>query len=303
MSLNPLNNHQIPDKSILDTNGRQTYLGNTYILPINGTNLLDSNEHPVALITNPTNSGKSLFLFTRKIDSTDVTFVRFYGNPTALTSGGLTSTPNLRTGSANTSVSQCYLNPSLTAAVKQVTKFTFSQLGSFYDVTGPAKAIQLYDDSATAFYFWFSVTGGMHTQTDPGLSGTGVEVVISQGDTATSAQIATEFYTAVNSSGPGTFFTATNGTAGQVVVTNADGGVLPTPNMVSGNAAALSVVTPGANIGGGTFLAVLATIALIEVTSDLLTIIDPGGSLLITAQTSSTDFPVEVFVESVWYEI
>jgi hypothetical protein len=299
----PLTDRQIPDKSILDINGRQTYLGNTFILPINGTNLLDNNEHPVALISNPASSQKALFLFARKVDSSDTTFVRFYSTPTVTNPGGQTMAVNMRTGSANTSISTCYLNPALTAAVAQVTTFVFSQTGAFYDVVGAAKAIQLNANSATAFYFWFSVSGGSHVQIDPGLGGTGVEVLISQGDTATSAQIATEFFNAVNGAGPGSFFVATNGTASHVVVTNADVGVLPTPNTVTGSAAAITITTPGANIGGGVFLSVLATIALIEFSSDLLTIIDPGGSLLITAQTNSTSLPVEVFIESAWYEI
>jgi len=303
MTLTPITNRQTPNDSILDINGRQTYLGNTFILPINGTELFDENEHTLCLINNPINSGKALFLYGRKIASTDVTFVRFYGAPTLMNNGALTSTPNLRPGSSNTSISQCYLSPVVASPVAQVTKLVFSQTGTFYDVVGSAKAVQLFSPTNAPYYFYFTVTGGSNIQTDPLLPGTGVNVVISQGPTATAAQIATEFYTAV--AAVSTLFTATNTPAGTVTVTNVSPGTLVSPDAVTGTAAALTVVTPGSNIGVATYLATLATTVLIETDSTLLTILDPGYSLLITAQSSAATSmaPVEVFLENVWYEI
>lgn len=114
--LTPLNSKQTPDNSILDLNGRQTYLGNSFILPHTGITLTDTSEHPVQLIRNPATSGKSLFLFTRKL-STDnnAVLVSFYFNSTPNVVGAATTPVNMRSGSANTSISQCYLSATITA--------------------------------------------------------------------------------------------------------------------------------------------------------------------------------------------
>jgi hypothetical protein len=78
----PLTNTQIPNDSILDINGRQTYLGNSFILPAPGFSLSDEMEDVLAVLTNPSGSGKSLFFFTRKVstDNNNV-IVRYYLNP------------------------------------------------------------------------------------------------------------------------------------------------------------------------------------------------------------------------------
>ena len=66
----------------------------------------------------------------------------------------------------------------------EVTDVTFSQHGDFYDVSGTAKAVQLYDGSNAGHYFWFKCTDGSNTQTDPSLVGTGHRVDILAGTPA-----------------------------------------------------------------------------------------------------------------------
>ena len=63
----------------------------------------------------------------------------------------------------------------------EVSKATFTQLASFYDVSGTAKAIQLYDGANVGQYFWFNVLNGANTQTDPVLVGTQNQVDIQAG--------------------------------------------------------------------------------------------------------------------------
>lgn len=114
MILTPLTNTQIPDKSLLDINGRQTYLGNSFILPLNGKSLSDTSEHPILLIENPGSSDKSLFLFSRKVSSDNNNILmRFYSGPTITSAGTPTTALNLRSGSQNTSIAQCYLSPTI----------------------------------------------------------------------------------------------------------------------------------------------------------------------------------------------
>lgn len=123
-----------------------------------------------------------------------------------------------------------------TPAVAEVTQFTFSQAGAFYDVSGAAKAIQM-----VGHYFYFVVSGGSNTQTDPALIGVGHAVAILNGDTA--AQIATKFHAEV--AAVTAAFTAANPSSGVVNVTYVTAGAqadATTPD----SAAAISVTTQGA---------------------------------------------------------
>jgi hypothetical protein len=126
------------------------------------------------------------------------------------------------------------------SSVAEVTKFTFSQAGSFYDVAGAAKALQLYTAAGAGHYFYFTVSDGPNTQTDPALTGTGHEVVVAMADT--SAQVATAFHTAVNLVTG--VYTSTNSVASEVNVTNTTAGAV-TNATASGTAAAITVTTAG----------------------------------------------------------
>lgn len=112
----PLTKTQIAENSILDLNGRQTYLGNSFTLPMPGATLTDGTETPIAVIRNVAGSGKSLF-FMQQIVSTDANncLVRFYLNPTLNVPGSTTSARGLRSGSTTASISTCYLGATITA--------------------------------------------------------------------------------------------------------------------------------------------------------------------------------------------
>lgn len=144
---------------------------------------------------------------------------------------------NLHNGSTKVPLPLVRITSSSTA---EVTRFTFSQSGTFYDVSGAAKALQLYTFSGAGHYFYFTVSDGLNTQTDPALTGTGHEVSIADADT--SADIATAFYDAVNA--VTNVYTATNAVASQVVVTNTVAGDVDDAT-ASGTAAAISVTTDG----------------------------------------------------------
>ncbi len=112
----PITGTQTPDNSILDLNGRQTYLGNTFALPQAGKSIANTSETPAVVITNPAGSGKSLFLFSTVLYSDlNPAVVRLYSNPTLNVSGTATVARPMRSGSTLTSISVCYLSSSITA--------------------------------------------------------------------------------------------------------------------------------------------------------------------------------------------
>lgn len=83
---------------------------------MDGIALTDTTENPVAVIQNPAGSGKSLFLFNRKVttDNNNV-LMRFYFNPVLNVPGSLTAALNLRSGATLASISKCYLGASITS--------------------------------------------------------------------------------------------------------------------------------------------------------------------------------------------
>jgi len=165
-----------------------------------------------------------------------------YGGLSARTASSAYEANPLQTGFSDPTDYVFDSNPDV-PAVAQELSIVFSQMGSFYDVAGPAKAIQLYDSPAVGHYFWFSVTGGSNVQTDPGLSGTGHQINISPGYSA--ALVATAFNNSVNNNASAHFI-STNATAGTAVVTNVTAGAC-TAASATGSAAAISVVIAGSN--------------------------------------------------------
>ncbi len=112
----PLTNTQIPSDSILDLNGRQTYLGNTFILPFPAKSIADTAENPIAVISNPAGSGKSLFFLAQKAMSDGNAFiVRLYLNPIVNVPGAVTVALNMRSGATTPSVTSCYVASSITS--------------------------------------------------------------------------------------------------------------------------------------------------------------------------------------------
>ena len=122
----------------------------------------------------------------------------------------------------------------------EVSRATFLQNGSFYDVVGAGKAIQLYDGANAGFYFWFNVTDGTNgPQTDPSLVGTGTQVAILVADTP--AQIAVKFAASVDALGE---FVAPVPPSNVALITNAVGGIA-TDISVTGSAATVLVMSQG----------------------------------------------------------
>jgi len=288
----PITANQVPDHSILDINGKQTYLGNGYILPAppNGFTLSGTAEVPIALIRNPVTSGagKALFLYQRKLASTDTTIVRFYSNPT-------------------------------------VSNIGIQTIGLVADVSGSLNNTYFLLNDANnvhKYYVWFNINSA---GTDPAIPGrTGVP--ITGATNASAATLGGAVATAIAALNSTNSFT-TSGTT-TVTVTNKVAG--PSTAMVDGAAPTGFTFTQTAGLGAqtvalnlrpastntsvstcylnpapsnnGTFVAVLAAVVEIETISDVIFILDPGQSLLVTAKTSASP-PVLVFQENIWYEL
>lgn len=93
-----INSHQVPDHAIMDINGKQTYLGNSYIVSSPSAAAGGTGEVNVISITNPSTSGKSLMISRRVVSTALATaasvIFRSYLNPTGVAAGtDLTPTP------------------------------------------------------------------------------------------------------------------------------------------------------------------------------------------------------------------
>ena len=185
-------------------------------------------------------------------------------------------------------------------AVAEVTRFTFSQLGSFYDVVGSAKALQLFNSPAVGHYFWFNVVGGSNSQTDPALVGTGHQVDVLPADTA--AQVATKFSAAV--AAVSAAFTSSTFSAAVIDVTNVTAGTATDATAV-GSAAAIVVQTQGAaavNIVDESILIYASSpgvwgnkvgIIVTTYTADQVYVKEPGAFKIDVYKTSNLAVPVE----------
>jgi hypothetical protein len=117
MSLTPNNAQQLPDKSILDYFNRQTYLGNTFSLPINGLVISGTSETPAVLIQNAQSTTlqgqKSIFSNSRGVAANSPTIFRYYLNPTITDIGTPAFPVNLRPASGTSSISTCSVSPTV----------------------------------------------------------------------------------------------------------------------------------------------------------------------------------------------
>jgi hypothetical protein len=108
--------NQLPLDAILDINGKQTYLGNTFLLPAAGLVLADTSEDPISLIVNPVGSGKSLFFFSRTVTTNNNNVIlNYYFNPVPNVLGSPTTAINLRTSSTTASIAKAYLGSTVTS--------------------------------------------------------------------------------------------------------------------------------------------------------------------------------------------
>jgi hypothetical protein len=110
----PGTNRQLPDNAILDRFDKQTYLGNSYMVPIT-LSLGSTSETPIVLIENPLTltfpTQKSLFINFKAFDSSaEAALVKLYVNPTVSSTSTASTPVNLRPASSNVSISSTYAN-------------------------------------------------------------------------------------------------------------------------------------------------------------------------------------------------
>jgi hypothetical protein len=122
MAVTTITQNQTAEKSILDVFYRQTYLGNSYIVPIASLALGSTSETPLLLIQNPavstaSSAQKAIFVSLRRFASDDQqVLIKTYVNPTITGTSTATTPVNLRPASANTSLSKCYGNGQFTSS-------------------------------------------------------------------------------------------------------------------------------------------------------------------------------------------
>jgi hypothetical protein len=295
MSLLPSQN-QIPDHSILDINGKQTYLGNQYIcsvLPF----ITTQSETPIILLQNPTTlvaNPKSIFQNVKKLTCLSASLYAYF---------------------------KFYFNPTLNTYGIQTVKFRADSGGNLNNTY-----FLLYDAQGNEYYVWFNINSA---GTDPMVPGaTGIQITGATGASATTlGGAAATAIQAVNSGGS---FTASN-SSGTVTITNVVGGTFkvavdsvaaPTSFtfQVTGglgnkftpiNLRPASQLTSIANcytIGNfgvssnGTYLANLASSNFVPDVSSVIEILDPGQTLLVTVQTNESS-GINIAAELLWYEI
>lgn len=286
-NLNFPTKNQVPDHSFFDINGKQTYLGNSYILPTPGIILPGTTEMPLALITNPSGTTKSLFLFQRKLNSSDVAIIKYYIDPTVSTIGVQT-----------------------VALVAD----SSGSLNSTYFLLNDANNSHLY-------YVWFSINNAGVDPAVPGRTG----VKISGSTNAAAATLGGVMATAIAALNSTNSFT-TSGTSTVTITDKISGPLTPAVDGVAATGftfavtAGLGIQTIALNLrpassntslsqcylnpvpsNNGTLYATLGSEVLITVVSDVLFVLDPGQSMLITA--TAVNDSTEVFSESVWYEL
>lgn len=111
----PLNQAiQIAENAILDLNGKQAYLGNSFNLSFSAS-LSDTEEHAEILITNPSTSNKSLFIFESSINGTLGAFANFYIMPIIGANGNAITPVNLRPAYNTISIAKTYSSPTISS--------------------------------------------------------------------------------------------------------------------------------------------------------------------------------------------
>ncbi len=302
-----INPRQVPDKAIIDAFGKQTYVGNGFVINTDlkvqtGTDY----EVPFLLLSNPaanagdTQAGQaqsiSAFQNLKKMICHSVGAIatfKFYLNPTAPT-GGTTLTPvNLRSGGSNTSKMTCKYSPTI-AGVAQV-----QTVDTVPDVTGSLNNTYFLlsdinpPNAKKLWYMWFNVN---NAGTDPAVSGrSGIEVHLATNATANA--VATAMRSALNALSSD--FVA-SGSTSHVIITSVNAGASdPAQDGAQATGFTFHNTTPG-SVNFGTLLTTIA-VSITQIDSDLLFILDPGSSLLVTTQVDQAD--TEVAAELAWYEI
>ncbi len=290
-NLNLPSSKQIPDHSILDINGKQVYLGNSFICPVphEGYTINDvSHETAMICLQNPANSTKSLFLYIKNISSADTLTFRIYSDPVIPTN-------------------------------------EIQRIDCQGDTSGSLNSTYflISDSQDNDYYVWYNINSA---GVDPTVADrTGIEVAAATN--ATSTQIATATSDALEAVNMSESFSCTNIDVDVLSVTNivagyavpaADSSEAPTMFLFAVLSSPGDTVTPvnqrlaNANTSVadclinvvtddlGTFIQGVTCWTGISSISALL-ILDPGQTLMFTvgdANSSQTVFP-----EIAWYEL
>lgn len=293
MALLLTNNRQIPDHSIMDHFNKQTYLGNRYIYTTAQT-ISGTSETALLLISNPsanavTVPSTSMFLDVRKL--------------TALTA-------------SHSALLNFYLNPTVSAGVQTVTMaadVSGSLNSTYFLLNGPG--------NVDKYYVWFSIN---NAGVDPAVAGrTGIKV--SGATNASASTLGGAMVTAINSAAASDFTASGTST---VTITNTSN--LPFTAIVDGTAAthftfALTSVGQGTSetpvnlrpsnpntsvmsiclsptvSANGTLISYMMSASQTPNSSDLLIVLDPGQTLLVTVTVSNASD--KVATELSWYEL
>ncbi len=283
-------NKQVPDNSILDLNGRQVYLGNTY----SGTAAFSvgNTETNILLLRNPASTASlpQLALFQNLLKVVENT-------------------------AAHSVILNVYLNPTVAAGAQTIALAA--------DVAGSLNStyFTLFDEQGNGYYVWFNINSA---GVDPAVAGkTGIQVAGATGATAATLGAAAKPLIAAANSGKsfsvagtstltvtnlikGPFTPAADGTAATsfVFTVTAGAGTPITPvNLRSAyaNSSTAQISASPISSASGTLIDSMSVAALSVSESKLLKILDAGQSLLITANASAATTSINAIIQ--WYEL
>jgi hypothetical protein len=285
--------HQTPDLGILDLNGRQLYLGNSFIAGTKSGSIGSTSETTYFLMNNPSSSKASMVVFVKKMEvlvtTSAIATFRYYNNPT------------------------------IAAASVQTVHFVADSGGSLNSTY-----FLLNDAQGNGYYVWFNINSA---GVDPAIAGrTGIQVAgATNANGTTLAQAAKPLIAAINSaasfsvSGGGATLTITclvNGPTQPMVdgaaatgftfaVTAGPGSPITPVNLrLNANSPTSKMVMTQAPVASanGVFVADLGVTSGGPPTiSQVAHIIDPGNSILVTVTPSSSSAPVAY--EVCWFEL
>lgn len=265
--------NQVPDHAILDYFNKQTYLGNQFMTCQAFT--VSTSELPILLLANPS---KTLSLFQNLIGALSLT-------------------------AAHTLAFKVYFNPTITAGAQTV--------GLVADVSGSLNSTYflLNDAQGNKFYVWFNINSA---GVDPAIAGrTAIPVTGATNVTAATlgaamaiaiaaANGAASFTTSgtstvtITNKVKGSFTPAVDGAAATgftFAVTSASNGTVVTPSNMrpASNTTAQGVITISPTItSNGSLINTISSQALINGQSNVLSILDPGQTLLVTSIASAS---------------
>ena len=107
--------NQFPDDCVKNAFDKQAYLGNSFIASAIQATISSTAEIPIVLLQNPANSGKTLFVTSRRfVPLTNSTIFRSYVDPVITSIGTALPITNSRPATGFTSVASAYGVPLVT---------------------------------------------------------------------------------------------------------------------------------------------------------------------------------------------